>query len=219
MRWMFRGLLGLGCVLLGLGQATAASLLVTNPSFESPALVNPGDFTTVNPPGWTLTGVGGVFKPAIGTSVNSVPDGSQVAYVGNATTLGANSSIFQDLGVAAVTGQTYQLSVDVGSRKEGIPAHYLVELTEGGVTLNSASGTISPGTGNFGVVTFNAVGITGGGDIGVRLSETGAGQSLFDVVAVSTVATVPEPATLTMLGIGVVGMAGYGWRRRQGAAA
>jgi hypothetical protein len=216
MRWMFRGMLGLGCVLLGLGQATAASLLVTNPSFESPALVNPGDFTTVSPPGWTLTGAGGVFKPSVGTSVNSVPDGTQVGYAGALST----GSLFQDLGVAAVTGQIYQLSVDVGSRKEGFPAHYFVELTEGGVTLNSAAGTISPGTGNFSVVTFSAVGIAGGGDIGVRLSETGAGQSLFDAVAVSTVvASVPEPTSLTMLGIGVVGMAGYGWRRRQGAAA
>jgi hypothetical protein len=28
----------------------------------------------------------------------------------------------------------------------------------------------------------------------------------------------PEPATLTMLGIGIAGMAGYGWRRRKAAA-
>jgi hypothetical protein len=30
--------------------------------------------------------------------------------------------------------------------------------------------------------------------------------------------TAPEPATLTMLGIGIVSMAGYGWRRRKPAA-
>jgi hypothetical protein len=29
----------------------------------------------------------------------------------------------------------------------------------------------------------------------------------------------PEPATLTLLGIGIAGMAGYGWRRRKTAAA
>jgi PEP-CTERM motif len=29
----------------------------------------------------------------------------------------------------------------------------------------------------------------------------------------------PEPATLTILGIGIAGMAGYGWRRRKAAAA
>lgn len=32
-------------------------------------------------------------------------------------------------------------------------------------------------------------------------------------------AATPEPASLTLLGIGIAGMAGYGWRRRKLAAA
>jgi hypothetical protein len=34
----------------------------------------------------------------------------------------------------------------------------------------------------------------------------------------TAVGAVPEPASLTMLGIGIAGMAGYGWGRRQAAA-
>jgi len=38
-------------------------------------------------------------------------------------------------------------------------------------------------------------------------------------LTVPGVATTPEPSTLTLLGIGIAGMAGYGWRRRKLAAA
>jgi hypothetical protein len=36
---------------------------------------------------------------------------------------------------------------------------------------------------------------------------------------VTQVTGVPEPSTLTLLGIGSLGLAGYGWRRRKQTAA
>jgi hypothetical protein len=45
----------------------------------------------------------------------------------------------------------------------------------------------------------------------VTLANTGATVG----ISTSTMATTPEPGTMTLLGIGLVGMASYGWRRRR----
>jgi PEP-CTERM motif len=62
-----------------------------------------------------------------------------------------------------------------------------------------------------------------GGFVGWEgLDPTGLNETSFDAhsgtisgtLAEINIGTVPEPATLTMLGIGIAGMAGYGWRRK-----
>jgi hypothetical protein len=156
---------------------TAQIIPVANYSFENPVLSS-GNFTTTSPPGWTLSGLGGVSHLVVGTEVNSVPDGVQVGYAGN--TVGGGS-LFQDVGVPVRVGATYTLDVYVGSRKEGYSAHYLVELLAGSATIGSASGTVSPGTGDFFNVSIVAVG-SGSGDLRIRLTETGSSQTLFDDV-------------------------------------
>src|SRR5436305_1085364 len=69
------------------GAATV--LTVLNPSFETPTF-GPGGFA-FGVTDWSSTGGGGAFRPNVGTEVNSVPDGSQVAFIFG------TGNLFQDL--------------------------------------------------------------------------------------------------------------------------
>ena len=118
------------------------------------------------------------FRPLIGVETNYVPNGLQAGFAGSLSP----GSLFQDLGVGVTDGASYQLDLFVGSRLEGYAAHYLVQLFAGTTVIGSASGTIATGTGNFFAVQINSSGV-GSGDLAIKLSETGNGQSLFDDVS------------------------------------
>jgi len=115
--------------------AFAASLVIVNPSFEDPALVD-GDFTT-NPgigiPGWDdfISGGTGVFDPSADPTVNPpdadytsdaiIPDGDNVAY--------SNGGFFcQDLSDTLQLNTIYTLNVDVGQRNDAALAGYEIHF-------------------------------------------------------------------------------------------
>jgi hypothetical protein len=162
-----------------LPTSTQGSAVVQNPSFESPLLGGAGAWNSIAPTGWTLTGQGGVFQPALGSQVASVPDGKQVAWL-------YNGSLFQDLGVAVDPTKTYQLSLSVGTEFDYPAATdgYQIALVVGGASgtvIAQTSGTLQAKSG-FVPIVISGQGL-GSGNIGILITATG-GQPLFDNVQV-----------------------------------
>jgi hypothetical protein len=194
-------------------SANAGPISVVNASFENPVVA--AGSASPGVPGWTVTGTGSVFFPVAGEA-NHAPDGNNVA----ATGTNAPGAIFQDLAIPVVVGHQYELDVFVGTRADGFTSHYLVELLAGATTFASQSG-IPTTDGSFFAVTVSGIG-SGSGDLGVRLGETGQGQTLFDNVRVldlgpPTTGVIPEPSSIILSGIGALYLTIGSLRRRRRA--
>ncbi len=206
--------------------AYSESITVQDSSFQTPALsdgVTNGEQYDLNQadfPAWTGAGPGvfGIDNPsatmyarAANGPLPGTADGTQFGLLNLDITGGTNSFTYSGSTLGNfVAGQIYMLTVAIGGRLD--EASYQnqtdsITLLANGLAVGTP-GTGSPITGTFYDLTetFTATAGQNGEAIGILLSAisgNGFQQANFDNVRLSIV---PEPGSLTLFGLGAIGL-------------
>jgi hypothetical protein len=208
MRKLNKGLIWFAALVLLTSSAAWAGPAVTMTNTSGQTLVN-GPYTL----GWTFTAKSAITVDALGvfaTAAGGLLESHDVGIWDSKGTLIAEATVASGTGeskvdqfryhaitpVTLVAGETYNIGAVWNSNLDPM-------LFPGDATGFATDAQID----------FVQNAYTAGGTLADPTSTAGTDPSYFGPNF--DIAPVPEPATLTLLGIGIAGMAGYAWRKRK----
>lgn len=143
-------------------------------------------------PSWLPGGFAGTIKPGTGQYPGGIPEGANVAFLGEPPT--SAGSISQTLTATLQANTKYTLRLSVGHRADEAFTGYIATLVAGGVTI-AFDGSLSPPAGTFleDVIVYEArpSPLLLGQPLTISIQSLGTGQVNIDAVSLNACTMAP----------------------------